>query len=274
VGFGVWSYHARIIRGAEESQGVLSEPVDLRGELRGELRRVYEYIISGISLIAAAAGLMMVLVAILESLTPGEVVSTTSSTNTLLVAITLILVGSPVWWFFWQRIEGHVAVDGLEQSSPTRRIFLLMLFGVASVASVVSVLTGVFLFLDDLLNDQLGYETLRQARFAIAILLSNAAIAWYHWSIYRHERSISVRKAKHEKFVVLVGPRDPDLAREVESEIDGKVQMWDSQIGGAVDGEIAWEKEKVIELIKAATSDEIMIINEKKKLRAIPFQRN
>jgi hypothetical protein len=50
--------------------------------------------------------------------------------------------------------------------------------------------------------------------------------------------------------------------------------MWDSQIGGSVDGEIAWEKEKVIELIQAATSDEIMIINEKKKLRAIPFQRN
>ena len=270
VGFGVWSYHAKILRTVEESQGVLAETVDLRGELR----RVYEYIISGISLIAAAAGLMMVLVAILESLTPGEVVSTTSSTNTLLVAITLILVGSPVWWFFWQRIEGHVAVDGLEQSSPTRRIFLLMLFGVASVAAVVSVLTGVFLFLDDLLNDQLGYETLRQARFAIAILLSNAAIAWYHWSIYRHERSISVRKAKHGKFVVLVGPRDPELAREVESEINGKVQLWDSQIGGSVDGEIAWEKEKVIELIQAATSDEIMIINEKKKLRAIPFQRN
>jgi hypothetical protein len=217
---------------------------------------------------------MMVLVAILESLTPGEVVSTTSSTNTLLVAITLILVGSPVWWFFWQRIEGNVAVDGLEQSSPTRRIFLLMLFGVASVAAVVSVLTGVFLFLDDLLNDQLGFETLRQARFAIAILLSNAAIAWYHWSIYRHERSISVRKAKHGKFVVLVGPRDLELAREVESEISGKVQMWDSQVGGSVDGEISWEKEKVIELIQAATSDEIMIINEKKKLRAIPFQRN
>lgn len=215
----------------------------------------------------------MVLVAIIESITPGEVVSTTSSTNTLLLAITLILVGSPVWWFFWQRIERHVAVDGLEQSSPTRRIFLLMLFGVASVAAVISVLTGVFLFLDDLLNNQLGIETLRQARFAIAILLSNAAIAWYHWSIYRHERTISIRKPKHEKFVVLVGPKDPTLVREIENEIDGKVQMWDSSVDGAVDGVINWEKEKVLELIKATTSDELMIINEKKKLRAIPFIR-
>ena len=269
VGLGVWSYHARVLRGAEESQAISVSATDKRGEMR----RVYEYIISGISLIAAAAGLMMILVAVLESLTPSEVVSTTSSTNTLLVAVTLILVGSPVWWFFWSRIEGHVAIDGQEQSSPTRRIFLLMLFGVAAVASVISVLAGVFLFLDDLLNSQLGSETLRQARFAIAILLSNAAIAWYHWSIYRHERTISVRKAKHERFVVLVGPRDPELAREVESEIEGKVQMWDSHVDGSVDGEIAWEKEKVIELIKSTQNDEVMIINEKKKLRAIPFHR-
>lgn len=269
VGLGVWSYHARVLRSAEYSRDVLDVSVDKRGEVR----RVYEYIISGISLIAAAAGIMMILVALLESFTPGEVISTTGSTNTLIVALTLILVGSPVWWFFWRRIEGHVAVDGLEQSSPTRRIFLLMLFGVASIAAVVSVLTGVFLFLDDLLNSQLGIETLRQARFAISILLTNAAIAWYHWSIYRHERSINIRKPKHEKFVVLVGPKDPDLAREIEDEIDGKVQMWDSNVDGVVDGEIKWEKESVLELIKTTTSDELMIINEKKKLRAIPFNR-
>lgn len=269
VGFGVWWYHANVLRRGEEGSATSSTAIGARGEIR----RVYEYIISGISLIAAAAGLMMVLVALVESITPGEVISTTSSTNTLLVAITLILVGSPVWWFFWQRIEGHVAVDGQEQSSPTRRIFLLVLFGVASVAAVVSILTGVFLFLDDLLNSQLGGETLRQARFAISILLANAAIAWYHWSIYRHERTISIRKPEHEKFVVLVGPKDPILAREIEAEIDGKVQMWDSRFDGSVDGEIKWEKDRVLELIKSTSSDEVMIINEKKNLRAIPFNR-
>ncbi|NDF87203.1 MAG: hypothetical protein EB102_11970, partial [Gammaproteobacteria bacterium] len=173
--------------------------------------------------IASAAGLMMILVAILESVTPGEVVSTSSSSNTLLLAITLILVGSPVWWFFWRRIESHVAVDGHEQSSPTRRIFLLTLFGVSAIASVISVLTGVFLFLDDLLNTQLGVETLRQMRYAVAILISNAAISWYHLP---------------------------------------------------VDGEIAWDRAKVIDLINSSESEEIMILNEKKKLRAIPFHRN
>jgi len=268
VGLGVWWYHAGIVRDTDETE-------------RSEVRRVYEYIISGISLIAAAAGLMMIMVAIIESVTPGEVVSTTSSTNTLLLAVTLIIVGAPVWWFFWNRIEGHVAVDGLEQSSPTRRIFLLMLFGVSSIAAVVSVLTGVFLFLDDLLNSKLGLETVRQMRYALAILLANAAISWYHWSIYRHERTISIKKAKREKFVVLVGPQDSTIAENIESEIGGKVQVWDSTsvdgiksgVDGVMDGSIPWDKDAVIKLIASMQSDEIMILNEKKKLRAIAFNR-
>lgn len=275
VGLAVWWYHADIVKDSKESE-------------RSEVRRVYEYIISGISLIAAAAGLMMILVAIFESLTPGEVVSTTSSTNTLLVALTLILVGAPVWWFFWNRIENHVAIDGHEQSSPTRRIFLLMLFGVSSVAAVISVLTGVFLFLDDLLNSQLGSETVRQMRYALSILIANAAIGWYHWSIYRHERSISVRKPKREKFIVLVGPHDPTLAEAVQREVGGTVQMWDSSTpattkgygdakamaDGSVDGEVVWDKSAVVDLITSIQSDEVMILNEKRKLKAIPIHRS
>lgn len=271
AGFGVWWYHARVVERAEESELIERSETESG---RGEIRRVYEYIISGVSLIAAAAGLMMILVAVLESVTPGEVVSTTSSTNTLLVAGTLIFVGAPVWWFFWQRIERHVAVDGQEQSSPTRRIFLLMLFGVASVAAVVSVLTGVFIFLDDVLNNQLGNATLREIRFPVSILIANAAIGWYHWSIYRHERSISIRKPKREKFIVLVGPNNPALARTLQDQFGGTVQMWDSLTGEAGDGKVDWEPAKVIELINSIQSDEVLIINEKKKLKAIPFQKS
>ena len=146
-----------------------------------------------------------------------------------------------------------------------------MLFGVSAVASVVSVITGVFIFLDDLLNSQLGGETVRQMRFAIAILVANGAISWYQWSIYRHERTIAVRKPRTEKLIVLVGPRDSSFAREIQESLGGKVQMWDSHDGIVADGEIPWEKEKVIELIKATESSEVMILNEKRKLRAIPF---
>ena len=49
--------------------------------------------------------------------------------------------------------------------------------------------------------------------------------------------------------------------------------MWDSP-GESGDGKLDWEPEKVMELIKSTMSDEILIINEKKKLKAIPFQKS
>jgi len=300
VGLATWWYHANVVNSPINAVAISQASVQSSAQAstqaaetsaatksRDEVRRVYEYIISGISLIAAAAGMMMIFVAIIESVTPGEVVSTTSSTNTLMVAITLLIVGAPIWYFFWSRIESHLVADGEEISSPTRRIFLLMLFGVASVAAVISVLTAVFLFLDDLLNNELGQETLRQMRFAIAILVSNAAIGWYHWNIYRDERKVNVRKARKDKFVVLVGPRDESLARAIQLQFGGHVQMWQSedqeqpeaveksteQTRSIQNGVSAWDRQKVIDLIESIQSDEVMVIKEKRGIKAIPFSR-
>ena len=263
VGLLVWWYHAGVVNAKSAGQ-----------KMRDEVRRVYEYIVSGISLIAAAAGFMMIIVAIIESLTPGEVVSTTSSTNTLLAAVTLLIVGAPIWYFFWMRIESHVIEGGEEQSSPTRRIFLLSLFGVASIAAVVSVLTAVFIFIDDLLNSVLGSETVREMRFALAILLSNAAISWYHWSIYREEREIDVTRAVKNRYIVLVGPRDEQLSASLKAKIGGQIQFWQPEIGGSLDGSGNWDTEEVVELIQATPGRELMILKEKKGLKAIPFTRH
>jgi hypothetical protein len=288
VGLAIWWYHANVVNSpivltANRKTTPESATPEFR-KSRDEVRRVYEYIISGISLIAAAAGLMMIIVAVIESITPGELISTTSSTNTLMVAFTLIIVGAPIWYYFWSRIESHLVIDGEEVTSPTRRIFLLMLFGVSAVAAVISILSGVFIFLDDLLNSQLGNETLREIRFAIAILASNAAIGWYHWSIYRQERSVGVRKPQVSKNIVLIGPRDEGLVRRLHEEFGGRVQMWQSLVtetpaitkssSSQPKKSDDWDLQKVIEIVKATNSDEIMIIKESKGLRAIPFSRH
>ena len=259
IGGAIWWYH-RALLGSKE---------------RSEVRRIYEYIVAGVSLIASALGLLMIFVAVVESVTPSEVISTANSSNTLLVAITLLLVGTPLWWFFWNRIQVRSRINDEELTSPTRRIFILMLFGVAGIAAVISIVTAVFFLFDDLLNSRIAWETLRKARFALGILLTNSAISAYHWSIYRHEREIVVRKPKTEKFVVLVGPSDGEVAHELQRRIGGKVQMWDTpglQVLGT-DGEV-WDLEKITELIESSPSDELMILNEKRKLRAIPIHRS
>ena len=259
IGVAVWWYH-RTLLGTHK---------------RNEVRRIYEYIVSGVSMIAASLGLLMIFVAAVESFTPSDVVTTSNGANTLIIAITLLLVGAPIWWFFWGRIQRHTLIDSDEIASPTRRIFILMLFGVAGVAAVISTITSVFFLFDDLLNTQLAWETLRKARFALGILVTNGAISGYHWSIYRHEKEVAVKRAHAGKFVVLVGPSDGEVAQELQRKIGGRVQLWSAD-GAAgsnlVDGE-AWNLYEVADLIEQTTSDEVMILNEKRKLRAIPIHR-
>lgn len=269
AGFAIWWYHRSVL--SHELPATVPQKLD---SARSEIRRVYEYIITGISLIAASLGLLMILVALVESVTPSDLVAGSGSSNTLILAITLLIVGSPTWWWFWRRIERRSVQDKEELLSPTRRIFLLMLFGVSGVAAVISIITGLFLFLDDLLNNQLGLQTLRDARFALGILVTNGAISGYHWSIYRAEREFKVRMFQRGKYVVLVGPEDGEIAHLVKERIGGHVQLWispDSYPAGITD---AWNLEEVINLVEATSEDEVMILNEKKKLRSIPFHRS
>lgn len=255
----IWWYHRLILHPSDRTGVVIP---------RTELRRVYEYIISGISLIASALGLMMIIVAVIESVTPSELVSGSGGTNSLILAVTLLIVGSPLWWYFWRRIEHQAISNASEVASPTRRIFLLMLFGVSGLASVISVITGVFLLFDDLLNSEFSSETLRNMRYAIAILITNGAIAGYHWSIYRYERNVPVHGWGKGRKIVLVGPEDGEVVRSLRSRIGGEIELLPL---AASDGK--WDVDDLVALIESSDGESLLVMNEKTKLRAVEIQR-
>ncbi len=175
AGFAAWNYHREIIVNINFDE---AKP-------KQEVERIYNYIISSISLIASLYGLVMIFVAFIENLVPTTIVKSESSINYLLLAITLLIVGIPIWLKFWLRIE-KLSIQNLEdRSSNTRRIFLLLLFGISSLVAVVSLIYVVFNFVISLLENQVGLETLRQTRFTLGILIVTLVSAYYHWTIYQ-----------------------------------------------------------------------------------------
>lgn len=105
VGAAIWWYHP--------GQMVTSGP-------RNEIDRVFDYSMSGIGLIATGVGGGLAIVAAIEGLTSATVL--TSSMNALLLAATLLLVGTPIWGVYWQRIQEHVGINRDDElSAPTRR---------------------------------------------------------------------------------------------------------------------------------------------------------
>lgn len=250
-GLAIWSYHRSLIQ----------EEVE-----RTELRRIYEYIVTGVSLIAASLGIMMIIVAAIESVTPSDISTTREGSNSLILAVTLLIVGAPLWWIFWNRIERAVLRDKADLASPTRRIYLLMLFGVAGVATVISLITLIFLFFDDLLNSELSRITFRDMRFAVGILVTNAAISGYHWTIYKSERETPVEIFRRGRHITLVGPSDAHIAQLLKEQLGGNVQLWVSPDSGS-----PWNLQELVDLIDATEGEELLVINEKKKLKAFPI---
>lgn len=210
----VWWYH-RAVLGESAAQ-------------RGEVRRVYEYLVAGIALVAAAAGVGTTLVSLIEAATPGVDVGMTTI-NTLLAAVTLLVVGVPVWWLHWRSIRAAVAADpNHEVATLTRRIYLVMLFGVAGVAAVIALLVAGSTFFRDLVDAQLGGATLRSMRYALGVLVASAAVSAYHGAIFRQDREMAVAgRAAGPRSVVLVGADDPALARLVRQVTGARVELWE-----------------------------------------------
>lgn len=208
IGLLIWWYHG----------AVLAESTDSRSEVR----RVYEYLVAAIGLLASAAGVGMVIVAVIEALTPGLDLGV-SVTNTLLGAVTLLVVNVPLWSLFWARIQRARATDPVaETTSPTRRIYLVLLFGVVGVAAVVALIVAVYVLLENVFEGTVSGETVRSMRYALGVLVSSAAVSAYHWAVSRQDRSFAVPgHPTGPRSVMLVGAAAPGLVESLSKTVEG-----------------------------------------------------
>lgn len=259
VGVLVWWYH----------QETLGEGAPVAR--RTEVRRVYEYLMAGIGLLASAVGLMMVIAAIVEALA-GRAFVGGEAVNTLLAALTLLAVGGPVWWFYWRRVQAVTrGAPAEELTSPTRRGYLFLLFGVGGLAAVVALIVGVYFLFEGVVEGTFGAETFRRMRFPIGVLLTTGAVAAYHWSVYRTDREHAPAEveAQGPRFVLLVGPADREIATAVAHRTHGRVQAWSR----TDDGLPTWSVDDVMTALAGTTAEEVMVLSGADGLRVIPVHR-
>ena len=255
AGFLFWWYHKSLLPNESE---------------RTDVQRTYEYLVSAISLIASAIGISIVIVALIESLTSQVQLAGAGAINTLLGAGTVIVVAGPVWWHFWSRIQSIArAESNAEHSSPVRRIYLFLLFGVGGIVAIVSLITIVVQLFDGILSSNLGANTFSEMRFAIGILISTGIVAGYHWEIYRHEKSVEVSFATTATNVLLVGPTSPELIQKLKAATGAKVSF----LQRADASELVWPTEHVIELVAQSKEPDLLVLLEATGVKVVPVTR-
>lgn len=255
VGTLAWWYHKSLL--------------PLRAE-RTETHRVYEYLMSAISLIASTVGLAIVIVALIKALTPNVILDDEGVINTLLGAATVILVGAPVWWHYWSRIQKLVKDSpDAELSSPIRRVYLFTLFGVGGIAAIISLITVVFQLFEGILSSNLGASTINEMRFALGILISTGIIAGYHWEIYRHEKDVDVAFTVTVPNVLLVGPKSAELIQALKDSTGAKVAF----LQRADSTESIWPIEHVVELVSQSKERDLLVLLEATGVKVVPVTR-
>ena len=272
VGALLWWYHRTVLQeGARPA--------------RTEIRRLYEYLIAGIGLVAAAVGLMLLIVAGIEAATgpAGVIAGGTRPVNTMLAAATLLAVGGPVWWAYWRRIRQAVAgaaggtgtpeVPGAaadERASPVRRAYVFALFGVAGVAAVVALLVGVVVALQDLFEGALSAETLRGVRYPVGVIVATGLLSAYHWVVYRADRASTQAGQRGPRSVLLVGPPDPAIARSLERRTGGQVRLWPRTDGVGA----PWSADELADLLaRQPAAAQVVVVADEQGMRVIPVAR-
>ncbi|MDE0290738.1 MAG: DUF5671 domain-containing protein [bacterium] len=255
VGGVVWGYHRVVLRSAAPEE-------------RGEVDRVHRYTVTGVGLIATVGGLGAVIAACIQALLPADLLYR-SDRSGLVAAVTVLLVGAPLWWRYWAAVqEWRVADPEAELRSPTRRIYLICVFGVGGILALGSLFFLAYRILESFLAGEAGTATVFAIRWPLALALTVGVAAAYHRAVRRADLVDTPEEPPRTAVgsVVLVGSGGRTVAEAVEKQTGAKVRVWDRTDTG-----VGFSTEAVLEVIESAEHERLLIVARPDGPEVIPY---
>ncbi|MCH7800921.1 MAG: hypothetical protein IIC24_05165, partial [Chloroflexi bacterium] len=183
VGVALWAYHWWM---AQDESG--RSP-----QLKLGANRTYNYIIAFLGLGTLSAASFVILNTFLTAITESSRDLLSGNDvwkEPVAMAITLAVIGAPMFGFAWRTILGRVAQDDdcRERTALSRKIFTFVVLGAGGLALAGSASATLFVFLRDVLDAGLSLDTVRDVRPAIGATLTAVFILPYQWSVYKADR--------------------------------------------------------------------------------------
>ncbi|MBN1189109.1 MAG: hypothetical protein JXA46_05090 [Dehalococcoidales bacterium] len=147
------------------------------------IRRVYFYIVSLVSLGISAAGARILLSLLFDLIfSRSSLISQPAFVQQQLsLGIAMLVIGCPLWFFFWRGIQTNAAGNRTETGSLMRQIYLKLVLIVTSLMALFAS-EG---FLSWLLAGLPSWQTAGGSNLATLIVV--AAIWYYHWKVSESE---------------------------------------------------------------------------------------
>ena len=265
VGAVGWSYH----------RGVLGTP---EPGARTEVDRIYAYLATAVGLVAVTVGITVAFSAFLESVAgPESVVGRSGVANTIVFAVTMMLVGGPVWVVYWRGAQRH-ATDVRERRSVTRRVFLLLLFGIAAIVALVTLVIALIIAFEDVTKSRVGVATLFRVRVPLALVITTGIVAAYHAVVFRDDRAATPQQVQplvHD--VVLLARDGRDMATDIAVRTGSHVRLWQRLDAPAGSGEPlhASDPDAIMAAVSEATERHLLVeVADDGSWNVVPFRES
>jgi len=152
----------------------------------------------------------------------------------VVLGITLLIVGMPMWSYYWIGLQKEVATGPTEERTAlSRRVFIYGVFGIATLLVLGNLSALLFMFLRDLLEAELSLQVLQDAKWSIGILLMSGGISVYHWLVLQEDRRElpAGETPPKEETPAVVAPVAKEMIALATQSAQGLVARLESQLG-------------------------------------------
>ena len=274
VGGGLWGYHWAVVR---------QEAVVARRGLTAA-QRVYSYLVSAVGVVTMGVGLVTLFAVAIGLLSPAEdplIAGPDWWRDPLVLAITLLVVGGPVWGLYWRDVQ-RVTVQGgpEERAALSRRVFIFLIFGTSVLLTLINLSIVLFKLFDAAFGEGAASEVLWEVRWSIGMLLAAGAVSVYYWLVLREDRQAIAeleeaveRPAPPKSVTALVAERDMPLVRRLEARLGYGVQVWQrteahSLAPALSDEQLAETEQRILD----AESSHVLLLVDAEGIRVVPYR--
>ena len=274
IGGGLWGYH-RAVAKQESPKALVGLPA---------AQRVYGYLLAALGLGTLATALVMLFGVMIGVIVPqaGEsLVRGDWWRNPLALAVSLALVGAPLWGFYWVGVQRAAGTSMAERSAFSRRTFIYLVLGAAVLAALGNLSAILFMFLRDLLEGQLSAQTAQNIKWSVGVLLTAGAISMYYWLILREDRRALPQPEEPSAGAIPVGKAviamateaAQPLVRRLEAQLGINVRLWqtldpDAEVPTVTDEELRAIHERIAE----APGDRVLLTIDASGVRVVPYR--
>lgn len=215
VAAAVWFYHRKIVEEEAEQLGVN----------KFSPRRLYLYLMGFIGLGTMISGIVFLLSVILDRVfdlfSATRIFSSGWWGEQLSLSLALLLVGVPIWIYYWRNILHMVEEGGVtERGARSRRVFLYAVLGLSIIAAVSTLVIIVYQVINGSLQGDFSTEFLRNIIWSLSGFLVALPVLIYHWRVLREDQNLGAETLhRRKKVTIIAGEEAGGMVDRIEEKL-------------------------------------------------------